>query len=144
MQINKFLPIIQKIFLIEKGSDPLPTARTSNTIAIMSYDLMVLKKKELEELNYYVIIFDESHLLKDNKAKRTQVAHSLAKRATRVILLSGTPALSRPAELYSQVRLVNDRLFPNFHNFATRYCDGKQGRFCFEVCVCPNVLVVSL
>ncbi|KAK6047424.1 helicase protein [Cooperia oncophora] len=148
-KINKFLPIIQKIFLIEKGSDPLPTARTSNTgcffvsisivqIAIMSYDLMVLKKKELEELNYYVIIFDESHLLKDNKAKRTQVAHSLAKRATRVILLSGTPALSRPAELYSQVRLVNDRLFPNFHNFATRYCDGKQGRFCFEAKGCTN------
>nr|CDJ84768.1 SNF2-related and DNA RNA helicase domain containing protein [Haemonchus contortus] len=103
-QINKFLPVIQKIFLMEKGSDPLPTARTSNTVAILSYDLMVLKKKELEEMNYCVIIFDESHLLKDTKAKRTQVAHALAKRATRVILLSGTPALSRPAELFSQAK----------------------------------------
>nr|CDJ86552.1 SNF2-related and DNA RNA helicase domain containing protein [Haemonchus contortus] len=137
-QINKFLPVIQKIFLMEKGSDPLPTARTSNTVAILSYDLMVLKKKELEEMNYCVIIFDESHLLKDTKAKRTQVAHALAKRATRVILLSGTPALSRPAELFSQVRLVNDRLFPNFQQFAIRYCDGKQGRFCFEAKGCTN------
>ncbi|KAK5964804.1 SWI:SNF matrix associated [Trichostrongylus colubriformis] len=114
IQINKFLPYIQNIFLVEKGSDPLPTARTSNTIAILSYDLMVLKKKALEEMTYCVIIFDESHLLKDNKSKRTQVAHSLAKRATRVILLSGTPALSRPAELFS------------------------QGRFCFEAKGCTN------
>ncbi|VDL73302.1 unnamed protein product [Nippostrongylus brasiliensis] len=137
-QINKFLPVIQKIFVIEKGSDPMPTARTSNTVAIMSYDQMVLKRKELEEMCYCVIIFDESHLLKDGKAKRTQVAHSLAKRATRVILLSGTPALSRPAELFSQIRLVNDRLFPNFQQFAIRYCDGKQGKFCFEAKGCTN------
>lgn len=138
VQINKFLPVIQKIFMVDKGSDPLPTARTSNTVAIMSYDQMVLKRKDLEQASYSVIIFDESHLLKDGKAKRTQVAQSLAKRATRVILLSGTPALSRPAELFSQVRLVNDRLFPNFQQFAIRYCDGKQGRFCFEAKGCTN------
>ncbi|KAL6726381.1 hypothetical protein Aduo_008359 [Ancylostoma duodenale] len=137
-QINKFFPIIQKIYVIEKGTDPLPTARTSNTVVIMSYDQMVLKKKELESASYYVIIFDESHMLKDGKAKRTQVALSLSKKASRVILLSGTPALSRPAELFSQIRLVNDRLFPNFHEFALRYCDGKQGRFCFEAKGCTN------
>ncbi|KIH58178.1 helicase protein [Ancylostoma duodenale] len=77
-------------------------------------------------------------MLKDGKAKRTQVALSLSKKASRVILLSGTPALSRPAELFSQIRLVNDRLFPNFHEFALRYCDGKQGRFCFEAKGCTN------
>ncbi|KJH44692.1 helicase protein [Dictyocaulus viviparus] len=81
---------------------------------------------------------DESHMLKDGKAKRTQVAYSLSKRASRVILLSGTPALSRPAELFSQIRLVNDKLFPNFQDFAVRYCDGKQGRFCFEAKGCTN------
>uniref|UniRef100_A0A0K0CWU2 SWI/SNF-related matrix-associated actin-dependent regulator of chromatin subfamily A-like protein 1 n=1 Tax=Angiostrongylus cantonensis TaxID=6313 RepID=A0A0K0CWU2_ANGCA len=139
MQINKFMPMIHKIFLVEKGSDPLPEARTSNTvIAIMSYDLMVIRKKQLEEAHYYVIIFDESHMLKDMKAKRTKVAHSLSKRASRVILLSGTPALSRPAELFSQIKLVNDSLFPKFHEFAVRYCDGKQGRFCFEAKGCTN------
>ncbi|ETN78649.1 hypothetical protein NECAME_10210 [Necator americanus] len=133
LQINKFLPFIQNLYVIDKGTDMLPAVRTSNTVVIMSYDQMVLKKKELEAANYYVIIFDESHMLKDGKAKRTQVALSLSKRASRVILLSGTPALSRPAELFSQIRLVNDKLFPNFHQFAIRYCDGKQGRFCFEV-----------
>ncbi|KAK6742222.1 hypothetical protein RB195_009842 [Necator americanus] len=138
LQINKFLPFIQNLYVIDKGTDMLPAVRTSNTVVIMSYDQMVLKKKELEAASYYVIIFDESHMLKDGKAKRTQVALSLSKRASRVILLSGTPALSRPAELFSQIRLVNDKLFPNFHQFAIRYCDGKQGRFCFEAKGCTN------
>lgn len=53
-------------------------------------------------------------MLKDMKAKRTKAAISLAKKATRVIMLSGTPALSRPAELFSQIRIINDRLFTNF------------------------------
>ncbi|VDO50545.1 unnamed protein product [Haemonchus placei] len=132
-QINKFLPAIQKIFLMEKGSDPLPTARTSNT------NYSIISSSCANEFTLLMTDFqDESHLLKDTKAKRTQVAHALAKRATRVILLSGTPALSRPAELFSQVRLVNDRLFPNFQQFAIRYCDGKQGRFCFEAKGCTN------
>ena len=53
-------------------------------------------------------------MLKDMKAKRTKSAIALAKKATRVIMLSGTPALSRPAELFSQIRIINDRLFTNF------------------------------
>ncbi|KAJ1355036.1 hypothetical protein KIN20_012154 [Parelaphostrongylus tenuis] len=128
-QINKFMPMIHKIFLVEKGSDHLPEARTSNTVAIMSYDQMVLKKKELEEANYYVIIFDESHMLKDGKAKRSKVAQSLSKRASRVILLSGTPALSRPAELFSQIKLVNGSLFRGFKNSLYDIVMENKGDF---------------
>lgn len=46
--------------------------------------------------------------------------------AKRVILLSGTPAMSRPAELYTQIQAVRPSLFPRFHDFGTRYCDAKQ------------------
>ena len=46
--------------------------------------------------------------------------------ATRVILLSGTPALSRPLELYTQICAVEPGLFPTFHQFGIRYCAGQQ------------------
>ena len=46
--------------------------------------------------------------------------------ATRVILLSGTPALSRPSELYTQICAIQPRLFPTFHLFGLRYCAGQQ------------------
>ena len=47
-------------------------------------------------------------------------------RANRVILLSGTPALSRPSELFPQIASIDSRLFPNFREFGIRYCDGKE------------------
>lgn len=66
------------------------------------------------------------------------------KKALRLILLTGTPALSRPSELYSQIRIINSKVFPNYRDFAVRYCDGKQGRFCFEAKGCTNSEELSL
>lgn len=55
---------------------------------------------------------DESHFLKSPKAARTQAAQHLLKSARRVVMLSGTPALSRPVELYPQISAINPKLFP--------------------------------
>lgn len=43
-----------------------------------------------------------------------------------MILLSGTPALSRPLELYTQISAIQPGLFPTFHQFGIRYCAGHQ------------------
>ncbi|CAI5445047.1 unnamed protein product [Caenorhabditis angaria] len=137
-QINTFFPIIHRIFIIDKGTDALPDVRTSNTVLIMSYEQMVLKHEFLKKQRYLTYIFDESHMLKDSKARRTKVATELSKIALHVVLLSGTPALSRPAELFTQIRIIDSKLFTNFQDFALRYCDGKQGRFGLEAKGCSN------
>lgn len=43
--------------------------------------------------------------------------------------LSGTPALSRPAELYCQLSLIDKKFFGSFREFSTRYCAGKESTF---------------
>ncbi len=63
------------------------------------------------------------------QAARTKAAVKLIQNCKRVILLSGTPALSRPAELYSQLTAINPNLFGTFHDYGLRYCDGKESRF---------------
>ena len=55
---------------------------------------------------------DESHMLKNFKSARYKGAAPLMKQAKRVILLSGTPAMSRPSELYTQIQSVEPKLFP--------------------------------
>ncbi|KAM6349120.1 SWI/SNF-related matrix-associated actin-dependent regulator of chromatin subfamily A-like protein 1 isoform 2-T4 [Alca torda] len=69
---------------------------------------------------------DESHFLKNMKTARCRAAMPLLKAARRVILLSGTPAMSRPAELYTQIAAVQPAFFPQFHSFGLRYCDAKK------------------
>ncbi|KAJ3591822.1 hypothetical protein NHX12_006954 [Muraenolepis orangiensis] len=94
-------------------------------VNIISYDL--LSRMEQQPANpFHVLIMDESHFLKNMKTARCKAALPLLKAAKRVILLSGTPAMSRPSELYTQVLAVRPTLFPRFHEFGMRYCAAKQ------------------
>lgn len=44
----------------------------------------------------------------------------------------GTPALSRPSELYCQLNLIDNKFFENFKEYGLRYCAGKQTTFGFD------------
>jgi len=52
---------------------------------------------------FRVLICDECHFIKDPSAQRTKATVPLVKDARRAILLSGTPALNKPKELFQQV-----------------------------------------
>ena len=52
-------------------------------------------------------IADEAHYLKNNKAKRTKQFRALAAGAERVWLLTGTPLLNRPPELWGVLQAAN-------------------------------------
>ncbi|KAM4562017.1 SWI/SNF-related matrix-associated actin-dependent regulator of chromatin subfamily A-like protein 1 isoform 2-T2 [Fundulus diaphanus] len=56
----------------------------------------------------------------------SSVRFTWAEAAKRVILLTGTPAMSRPSELYTQILAVRPALFPRFHEFGLRYCDARE------------------
>lgn len=86
-------------------------------ILITSYNMMERHMDKLMERKFGCVIYDESHTLKNGKAKCTAVAKRLADQAKRVILLSGTPALSRPLELFTQIQLVDSR-FMNFMEYS--------------------------
>lgn len=121
---RRWLPSVSadSINVVVKGKDSL----RSGLINIVSYDLLGKMDKQQPSSPFNVIIMDESHFLKNVKTVRCRAALPLLKAAKRVILLSGTPAMSRPAELYTQIQAVRPSLFPRFHDFGTRYCDAKQ------------------
>lgn len=51
-------------------------------------------------------IVDESHMLRNKATKRTTSISPLLSATTRCVLLSGTPALARPAELWPQLTIL--------------------------------------
>nr|XP_044607263.1 SWI/SNF-related matrix-associated actin-dependent regulator of chromatin subfamily A-like protein 1 isoform X2 [Equus asinus] len=112
------------INVVVTGKDHL----TAGLVNIVSFDLLSKLEKQLKQLKspFKVVIIDESHFLKNSKTARCRAATPLLKVANRVILLSGTPAMSRPAELYTQILAVKPTFFPQFHAFGLRYCDAKR------------------
>ena len=49
--------------------------------------------------------------------------------AKRCILLSGTPLLNRPAELYNIFKMIRPDIFYNFLDYGNRYCDPQARSF---------------
>jgi len=101
----------------------------SDLFTIVSYDLVTKKQNELMKKNFQFIILDESHCIKDFKSARTKAVEPLLKSCKHLVLLSGTPALSRPIELYPQVSALDPKMFRWVSEFGNRYCDGKMKRF---------------
>lgn len=126
-KIRELLPKVnpQRIVCMTSGQD---MGIESANVVITSYSLMESLGAVLAEKKFGVVIMDESHTVKNNKAKRTNVAEDLCKTSKRVILLSGTPALSRPKELFSQINMLAPN-FTSFKEYSTRYCAGHQTRF---------------
>ena len=62
---------------------------------IISYSLVPKLRAPLLDFQFKFAIVDESHYLKNPHAQRTVCLDAIIRQATRAILLSGTPALSR-------------------------------------------------
>uniref|UniRef100_A0A3B0N253 DEAD-box family helicase, putative n=1 Tax=Theileria annulata TaxID=5874 RepID=A0A3B0N253_THEAN len=94
-------------------------------VVIISYDLMV-RIKELKEFN--AVICDESHYLKNKSSQRSKRVVPVLKSAKRAILLSGTPALNFPSELFEQIAAIIPG-FSSSHLFIDRYCKKRTNWF---------------
>ncbi|CAH9086321.1 unnamed protein product [Cuscuta europaea] len=91
---------------------------------IVSYDTVPKLQDTLMASEFKVVIADESHFLKNAQAKRTNASLPVMRKAKYVILLSGTPALSRPIELFKQLEALYPDVYKNVHEYGNRYCKG--------------------
>lgn len=75
------------------------------------------------------LIIDESHRVKDPSALQTKLCGRISQGKENRILLSGTPVMSKPIELYTQLVILGQlRHFGgNKKSFSDRYCDGGRG-----------------
>lgn len=53
----------------------------------------------------------------------------ILKCAKHVILLTGTPALAKPKELFTLLSILRPNVFNFFKHFGVRYCDPKPSIF---------------
>ncbi|KAG9147505.1 hypothetical protein Leryth_007313 [Lithospermum erythrorhizon] len=91
---------------------------------IVSYDSVTKLQHTLMSSDYKVVVADESHFLKNAQAKRTMASIPILQKAQYAILLSGTPALSRPIELFKQLEALYPDVYSRVKDFGERYCKG--------------------
>ncbi|CDR97445.1 helicase conserved C-terminal domain containing protein, putative [Babesia bigemina] len=121
-QCVRWLPHLiseDEVCTVKSGKTAIPD---HTKVVIISYDLYALN--EHFRHGFRVVICDESHYIKNKQAKRTRCLAPLLKETRRAILLSGTPTLNSPSELYEQISCIMPSFCSN-STFLERYCQKK-------------------
>ena len=72
-------------------------------VGVINYDL-VHRRKELNTLDHFTLLLDESSMIQNDNTKRTRAIMKL--KYENLILLSGTPVNGAYEKLYSQIRML--------------------------------------
>jgi SNF2 family DNA or RNA helicase len=73
-----------------------------------------------------LVVCDESILLQNRDAERTEAIQALRDRATRIWLLSGSPVSKHADGLYAQLRIISPKSFTSYWRFARTYCHTQE------------------
>lgn len=134
-QVEQWIPHLaqpHEVQVLKKGSEKL---RGDAKFFIISYNLFATDaKKEASSLfmqrpdgsPHEVIILDECHNIKDWSTARTKAVVPLVRKATRAILLSGTPTRNSADELHPQLSALLRGFNPKMVEFRSRYCLQQQ------------------
>lgn len=108
-------------------------------IVVINYDILQKHKESLMKMGFNTIIFDESHYLKNYKSKRAKAALELSKNIEHKMLLTGTPIMNRPSELWHQLHILDSNAWPNFFSYARRYCNATKGNYGWDFSGASNL-----
>ncbi len=111
----------------------------NKSIYIINYDILMKHKIELINKKFKIIILDESHYVKNEKTKRTTATVEISTDIPNKILLTGTPVLNRPKELFTQLNIINPGAYPKFITFAFRYCDPQKNEYGYDFSGASNI-----
>jgi len=84
--------------------------------AIMSYEAVKKHKAEIDKVEWDILICDEAHVLKNSATMRSKVVLGDSKkpvngiqpiRAHRTLMLTGTPIVNRPSEMWPFIRRLD-------------------------------------
>ncbi|XP_006834663.1 PREDICTED: DNA annealing helicase and endonuclease ZRANB3 [Chrysochloris asiatica] len=132
-EIEKWIPELgpEEIHVIQNKTD---VGRISTSkVAVLGYGLLttdaVTLIHALDNQNFKVVIVDESHYMKSRNASRSKILLPLVQKAKRAILLTGTPALGRPEELFMQIEALFPQKFGTWTEYSKRYCNAHVRYF---------------
>ncbi|EMS11995.1 helicase [Entamoeba histolytica HM-3:IMSS] len=124
-QIQRWLDVDPNDIAIYKPKDiEVPNTR----FVVISYNSMANTQGNMFSHAFPMVICDECHFIKTDSSKRSKETLDVCKKAKQVIFLSGTPALSRPMELYNILSvLIKD--IGTKESFGKRYCEETGTRY---------------
>uniref|UniRef100_A0A8C0UIM8 Zinc finger RANBP2-type containing 3 n=1 Tax=Cyanistes caeruleus TaxID=156563 RepID=A0A8C0UIM8_CYACU len=101
---------------------------STSKVTILGYGLLTSDAQTLVDAlyrqNFKVVVIDESHFMKSRNATRSKILLPIVQKALRAILLTGTPALGRPEEVFDVLCFICFG-FELESYIDKKYCDAR-------------------
>lgn len=114
-------------------------------VLIINYDILHTHKEYLDSVHWDIIICDESHYLKNPKARRTKMVFGYQKKfqslsASFWLFMSGSQMFKTPVDLFTVVQKCDPQgLGKSWWDFVHRYCDAKNDGFGLDTSGASNL-----
>lgn len=92
---------------------------------IVNWDILTYWQDELAATGFECLIGDEAQAIGNPESKRALAFRHLAAVIPECIVMSGTPARSRPAQFWTMVSCVDPKMFPTYKGYLWRYTCPK-------------------
>ena len=155
-EFEKWSVLPVRVAIVNGGGKTAWPEAGSFDVVVINYDVTSKHKKAIDATTWGLAILDEVHYLKNPKAARTValfgkketknnktgvISPAVAPlKAKKRVLLTGTPIVNRPVELFPMVQFLDPTgLGKDFFKFAIRYCDGKKGQWGWDFTGASNL-----
>jgi SWI/SNF-related matrix-associated actin-dependent regulator 1 of chromatin subfamily A len=136
-EFQKFLPN-EKPYVCQGQKTPEKIPKGAR-VFICNYEILQHWRDWFLKKNVNIMILDESHYVKNHSSKRYKAAFAISKSCRYKILLTGTPIENRPAELWSQLQIIDRKMFPSWLLFVKRYNGARRNQYGWELKSATNV-----
>jgi len=133
---GKDFPAVKQVVDVDRGQVILAEGTFTRGVLVINYE-QVGKLRPGIDLDWHLLIVDETHYIKSSDALRTH--NLLGKwhndpaqriepiRGRKRIFMTGTPILNKPKELWTTLRALDPGgIGGNWRDFHIRYCAGHQ------------------
>lgn len=96
---------------------------------IINWDILSDWEQRLSGMGFKLLIGDEVQAIGNPKSQRAKSFMRLSKVIPHVIGMSGTPAMSKPAQFWPLLNIMEPGKFGNYYKYLNRYCQPKHNGF---------------
>lgn len=99
----------------------------------VNYEVVAKLLPDLLRHPWAGLVLDEAHRVKNRKAQVTKAVQRLSRSIPRRILLTGTPILNRPDDLWSLLNTLYPERYRSYWRFVNRFCEVVWNGYGWEV-----------
>lgn len=129
-ELGKWWPKLKpdEIFFPE-GVKKTSIVESTIKLVVIHYDILYAWLEKILDWGPRVVIFDEGHILSSEKSRRSAACRELARASEYRWVLTGTPMLNRPKDLWGLLQTISPGRFgrdDQFFAYALRHCAAHK------------------